>query len=130
MPTASLLDPNRKAVARVTLAHESIMLAMQSRPDNNLSATFKNLSLLLEMVEVKFPFSSTSENLFRRLILGILTLLKAIRALSTPFNPSLWPMSSMKTPSQTDLSAFLIFTKKTWIPSYLPFMFNYAKTIE
>jgi hypothetical protein len=90
-PTASLLDPNLNAVYKVTLDAESIILAIQSLPESNLSATCKNLSLLLEILDVKTPFSSTSEYLLSRLILGILTLLKAILALSTPFKPSLCP---------------------------------------
>ncbi len=65
-------------MVKVILAQESIILAMQSLPESNLSATFKNLSLLFSITEEKFPFSSTSEYLFNMLILGILTLLNAI----------------------------------------------------
>lgn len=88
----------------IILVPDNIIEAIQSLPDRSLSATFRNLYLLSLIVDVNTPSGDISENLFSKASLGILTLSNLNLPLSTPFRPNLLPMSSIKTPLQTEVS--------------------------
>ena len=49
-------------------------------------------------------------------------------ALSTPFSPILWPISSTVTPGITFMLLSLILTRTPCKPSFFPFTINLAKT--
>ena len=82
----------------------------------------------LKIVEWNLPSSPTSEYLFNKLSLGTRTLLKVSLALSTPFRPILWPISSTRTSGKIFKFSSLIGTRTPWIPSLTPLTINLAKT--
>jgi len=105
-----------------------VILAIQSLPDKSLSVTAKNLPPILLILELKFPPSSTSVYRFIILTLGILTLSKAIVALSTPLFPIFRPMSVIDTPDNSFNFPSLIGTRKAPSPSFFPLTIVYPNT--
>ena len=72
-PTASLLAAYLKAMTKASLEPLCIMLAMQMRPLSSWSATFRNLSRGLAILDLKLPSRSTVELAFSRPLRGMRT---------------------------------------------------------
>ena len=79
-PTANLLAAYLKAMTKASLEPLCIMLAMQMRPLSSWSATFRNLSRGLEILEWKVPSRSTVELAFSKPWRGIRTSASGIHA--------------------------------------------------
>ena len=82
-PTANLLAAYLKAMTKASLEPLCIMLAMQMRPLSSWSATFRNLSRGLEILEWKVPSRSTVELAFSKPLRGIRTSAGSIHASHT-----------------------------------------------
>ena len=65
-PTANLLAAYLKAMTKASLEPLCIILAMQMRPLSSWSATFRNLSRGLAILDLKLPSRSTVELALRR----------------------------------------------------------------
>lgn len=87
-PTANLLAAYLNAMTRASLEPLCIMLAMQMRPLSSWSATFRNLSRGLEILEWKVPSRSTVELAFSNQWRGIRTSADSITASNTVSQPS------------------------------------------
>ena len=80
---------------------------------------------------LNFPSSEISEYLFKRFVLGTLTLSNERRALSTPLRPILWPISLMVTPGIVwPATPSRIWHKMACTPCHSPSTCNCAKTTQ
>mmetsp|Transcript_20821 Transcript_20821/g.62237 ORF Transcript_20821/g.62237 Transcript_20821/m.62237 type:complete len:247 (+) Transcript_20821:1132-1872(+) len=104
------------------------MLAMHSRPDKSWSATLRKRSRGFAMLLLKLPAASTLEKALSSAPRGTRTLSNHSLPLSTPLQPILWPMSSMRTPRHTDMSSLRMRTSSAWMPRFSPPTMSCANT--
>mmetsp|Transcript_20235 Transcript_20235/g.56389 ORF Transcript_20235/g.56389 Transcript_20235/m.56389 type:complete len:258 (-) Transcript_20235:206-979(-) len=111
-----------------TLLPLCIIEAMHSRPLSSWSATFRNRLRGFAMSDLKVPSASTCEKASSRAPRGTRTWSNHSLPLSTPLQPILWPMSSMRTPLQGCMFSSLIRTKSPCTPWLVPWQMSCAKT--